>query len=445
MEDGNPRPGAFIIIFLILLNAFLVVAKTAFDNVSESTVRKKAEEGEQRALRLSKLFDKPDYYRHALLFSFLATNTMIGAVWMQSVLPYITGLAKKGIVKNCYSILYTVLLVMLSALFGAILPQKCARKYAQNIAYRYAWLIELIGVIFRPITWILEKIMYFLLRIVGIKGEKMQENITEDELISMVNEGHEQGVFDADEVEMISNIIELDEKEAQDIMTPKKRIIAVNATMTIEKALQFMLSEKYTRYPLFEDNRDNIIGVLYLKDVITAYIAKDQKNRSLREIAREAYYVPDTQNINILFHEMQSKNIHMAIVIDEYGQTAGLVAMEDFIEEIVGNIQDEYDEEEKLVIAKEKDYVIVKGIINLEDLEEETQINLINEDFDTLNGLLISLLDRIPGDGEQALLEYGGYQFEVLETKDRMIERVRISKLPEQENKEVELEEVQNL
>ncbi|MBE5967814.1 MAG: HlyC/CorC family transporter [Lachnospiraceae bacterium] len=445
MEDGNPRPGVLIIILLILFNAFLVVAKTAFDSINESMVRKKAEEGEQRAFRLSKLFDKPEHYRYALLFAFLAVNTMIGVVWMQSVLPAITGLTEKSFVKNCYSILYTLLLVMVSTLFGAILPQKCARKYAQNIAYRYAGLIALIGVVFWPVTWILEKIMRFILRIVGIKGEKLPENITEDELISMVNEGHEQGVFDADEVEMISNIIELDEKEAQDIMTPKKRIIAVNATMTLEKALQFMLSEKYTRYPLFEDNRDNIIGILHLKDVITAYITKDQKNKTLKEIAREAYYVPDTQNINILFHEMQSKNIHMAIVIDEYGQTAGLVAMEDFIEEIVGNIQDEYDEEEKLVIAKEADSVIVKGIINLEDLEEETQIDLLNEDFDTLNGLLISLLDRIPADGEQAVLEYGGYQFEVLETKDRMIEQVRISKLPGQENEEVPLEEVQNL
>jgi putative hemolysin len=250
----------------------------------------------------------------------------------------------------------------------------------------------------------------------------------------LVNEGHEQGVFDAGEVEMISNIIELDGKEAQDIMTHKIKIVAVNSEMTVEQALRFMLSENYSRYPLYEDNRDNIIGILHLKDVIIAYISEDLKNKPLKEISREPYFVPDTQNISILFHDMQSKNIHMAIVIDEYGQTAGLVALEDFLEEIVGNIQDEYDEEEKLIIAVEENTVIVKGSISLEELEDELNIVIDHEDFDTLNGLLISLLDRIPGDGEKATLDYKGYDFEILETKNKMIEQVRISKLPDHQD-----------
>lgn len=447
MEDGNPRLGILIIIFLILLNAGFTMIKTAFDNLSESTVRKKAEEGDLRSAKLVILLNKLDYYRHALLLVLVAMNTLIGVVWMQQILGYVNRLAHSDYIKNGYIIMYTVLLVMVSTLIGNILPQKYAAKHAHNVVYRYAGVIRILGVLLRPFTWILEKSMYFIFGVMGIKASELQENITEDEIISMVNEGHEQGVFDADEVEMIANIIELDEKEAQDIMTHKKKIVAVNATMNIEEALHFMLSEKYTRYPLYEENRDNIIGILHLKDVIAAYIAEDHRNKSLKEIARDAYYVPDTQNINILFHEMQSKNIHMAIVIDEYGQTAGLVAMEDFIEEIVGNIQDEYDEEEKLIIAKEEDYVIVKGAIYLEDLEEETGIDLVNEDFDTLNGLLISLLDRIPEDGEQALLNHSGYQFEILETKDKMIGRVRISKLPEEEEKreEVQLDHAENM
>lgn len=447
MEDGNPRLGFLIILVLVFFNAGFTLIKTAIDNLSESTVRKKAEEGDHRSAKLVFLFNKLDYYHHALLLALVATNIMIGVVWMQQILRYVNMLAGSDYIRNGYTIMYTIVLVMVSAFIGFAIPQKYAAKYAQNVAYRYAGVIRFLGFLLRPLTWILEKSMYFIFGLIGIKASELQENITEDEIISMVNEGHEQGVFDADEVEMISNIIELDEKEAQDIMTHKKKIVAVNATMSIEEALHFMLSEKYSRYPLYEGNRDNIIGVLHLKDVIAAYIAGDHKNKSLKEIARDAYYVPDTQNINILFHEMQSKNIHMAIVIDEYGQTAGLVAMEDFIEEIVGNIQDEYDEEEKLIIANEKDYVIVKGAIYLEDLEEETGINLINEDFDTLNGLLISLLDRIPEDGEQAILNYSGYHFEILETKDKMIERVRISKLPEEEqdNEEVQYDQAENM
>lgn len=246
-----------------------------------------------------------------------------------------------------YLIVFTILLVLVCTLFGTVIPSKLAIKDAQRVSYGVVGLVLLLGSILKPFTWVIEKLMYMFLLLFRIKPSDLEEKVTEDEIIYMVNEGQERGVFDAGEAEMISNIIELDEKEAQDIMTPKKKIIAINSEMKIEEALRFMLSENYSRYPLYEENRDNIIGILHLKDVINAYISDDSKDKQLKDIAREPYFVPDTQNINILFHDMQEKNIHMAIVIDEYGQTAGLVAMEDFLEEIVGNIQDEYDNEEK--------------------------------------------------------------------------------------------------
>jgi putative hemolysin len=334
-----------------------------------------------------------------------------------------------NVIKPGYYILFTILLVFFITLLGNVLPKKFAAKHAEAFFYRMAWLLRLMNFLLKPFTWLLEKILNIILIVFGIKPSELTDSVTEEEFISMVNEGHQQGVFDAGEVEMISNIIELDEKEAQDIMTHKIKIIAVNSEMSVEEALHFMLSENYSRYPLYEENRDNIVGILHLKDVINAYISEDLKNKPLKKIAREPYFVPDTQNINILFHDMQSKNIHMAIVIDEYGQTAGLVAMEDFLEEIVGNIQDEYDEEEKMILAVDEDAATVRGSVSLEELEDELNIFLENEDFDTLNGLLISLLDRIPGDGETATLDYKGYRFEILETKNKMIEQVRISKL----------------
>ena len=271
------------------------------------------------------------------------------------------------------------------------------------------------------------KITCFIFR---IQPHEFHENIIEEEIVSMVNEGHEQGVFDAGKAEMITNIIGLDDKEAKDIMTHKKRIKAIDVDMSLEETLQFMLDENYSRYPLYADNLDNIIGILHLKDVLGAYISTDDKKKTLQEIAREPYFVPDTQSVNLLFHKMQSNNIHMAIVIDEYGQTSGLVAMEDFLEEIVGNIQDEYDKEEKLILYADKDSCVVKSSICLEDLEDELDIVIEHEDFDTLNGLLISILDRIPTDGEKATLQYGGYRFDILDTMNKMIGRVKITKLP---------------
>jgi putative hemolysin len=389
MDDGNPITGMVIILFMILLSAVISSAKAALVNVNENNVKKKAE---------SVILEKPGRYLNVLelLHSFI--HIIIGMTFISYFPPRIeTMIVNSGIATNsnmirpAYYIFFTVMMVLVTALFGSILSKYLTIKHADTMA--------------------------------------CSDNVTEEEIISMMNEGQEQGVFNAGEVEMISNIIELGEKEAQDIMTHKKKIIAVNVEMTIEEALHFMLSEKYSRYPLYEGNRDNIIGILYMKDVISAYISEVSKHNSLKEITRVPYFVPDTQNINILFHEMQLKNIHMAIVIDEYGQTAGLVAMEDFIEEIVGNIQDEYDIEESMILTTEETCVTVKGSISLEELQEKLDINLYSEDFDTLNGLLISFLNRIPGDGEKATLNFQGYRLDVLETKNKMIQQVRISKM----------------
>lgn len=440
MDEGNPLSGTVIILLLILFNAVIISAKTAISNVNESNVKRKAESGQASAARLLTILDKPSCYINVLdlLLSFI--GVIIGMTFFSCFVPAMkAAIADDGLIPGnilrpvCY-ILATMLLVYLTVLFGITIPRRFATRYAENIAFLSAVIVKFLGFLFYPIAWLLEKLLTLLLSLVGIKPFDLTDNVTEEEIISMVNEGQEQGVLDAGEVEMISNIIELDEKEAQDIMTPKKRIVAVNSEMSVEEALHFMLSENYSRYPLYEGNMDNIIGVLHLKDVISAYISEDLRNKPLREISREPLFVPDTLNINILFRDMQSKNIHMAIVIDEYGQTAGLVALEDLLEEIVGNIRDEYDDEEDMVISSDENCCIVKGFISLEELEDRLDIHLVNEDYDTLNGLLISLLDRIPGDGEKATLNYLGYRFEVLDTRDKMIQQVRIVKLPKTED-----------
>jgi putative hemolysin len=455
MNDGNPISGMIIIFLFILLNAILSSTKAALTNINESSVKKKAETGQKSAQALLKILEKPGRKLYVLEMLLSFHHVIIGMVFFTSFMPGMEDVIVKSGIKADYSIIrllyyivFTILLVLITVLFGSILPKKIAIKYAGVMAYQSIGFVRLLGFLLFPLAFVMEKLMNMILFIIGIKPSELTDNVTEEEIISMMNEGHEQGVFNAGEVEMISNIIELGDKEAQDIMTHKKKIVAVNAEMAIEEALRFMLSENYSRYPLYEENQDDIIGVLHMKDVIRAYISEDLKYKPLSEIAREPYFVPDTQNINILFHEMQLKNIHMAIVIDEYGQTAGLVAMEDFLEEIVGNIQDEYDVEESMILAVDEEGVTVKGSISLEELEDELDITLYNEDFDTLNGLLISLMDRIPGDGEKATLIYQGYRFDVLETKNNMTHQVRISKLPvpkeeEHQQKEEELQSEQ--
>lgn len=266
-----------------------------------------------------------------------------------------------------------------------------------------------------------------------------QENVTEEDIKTMVNEGHEQGVLESSEAEMISNIFEFDDKQASDIMIHRKNIVALDGTMILRDAARFVLKEgTNSRYPVYGEDLDDIIGTVHMRDLL---IHAENPQESAMEIARipgvlrEAHFIPETRNINSLFKEMQSQKIHMEIVIDEYGQTAGLVTMEDILEEIVGNILDEYDVDEQYITRIGEDLTMT-GMTPLEEAQKALGIEFPEEDlenYDTVNGLLISRLDRIPGDEEQPEVRYQGYLFSVLKVKNKMIQSVRVTKLAEEE------------
>ena len=265
-----------------------------------------------------------------------------------------------------------------------------------------------------------------------------QENVTEEDIMTMVNEGHEQGVLESSEAEMITNIFEFDEKEAGDIMTHRKNIVALDGSMTLKEAARFVLKEaSNSRYPVYGKDLDDIIGTVHMRDVL---VHAENLQESRMEIAnvpgvlRPAHFIPETRNINSLFQEMQSQKIHMEIVIDEYGQTAGIVTMEDILEEIVGNILDEYDVDEQYIVRGEGDALIMSGMTPLEDAQDELGITFPEEDlenYDTINGLLISRLDRIPGEEEQPEIQYLGYRFCVLKVENKTIHSVRVTKIPQ--------------
>lgn len=271
------------------------------------------------------------------------------------------------------------------------------------------------------------------------------ENVTEEDIMTMVNEGHEQGVLESSEAEMITNIFEFDDKQASDIMTHRKNIVALDGSMTLKDAARFVLKEgKNSRFPVYGKDLDDIIGTVHMRDVL---VHAENLQESRMEIAnvpgvlRPAHFIPETRNINSLFKEMQSQKIHMEIVIDEYGQIAGLVTMEDILEEIVGNILDEYDVDEQFIVRGDDDALIMSGMTPLEDAEDELDFKFPEEDlenYDTINGLLISLLDRIPNEEERPEVRYQGYLFEVLKVENKMIHSVRVSKIPAEELQEAE-------
>lgn len=447
--EGHPIRGLISMLLLLVLNALVAAAEEAFGNVNESNVEHRAEEGERRAIRLKKLLDTPHYYRNVIEITVTAASLLAGMLYAFSLYGAIQKLLSRAISAGeeirvlpaaIVMVFITVFLIYLMVLFGILVPKKIAERIGERAAYGLAPLIVILYRILSPIVFLLEKNSNFLLRLFGFKKAKQEENVTEEEIISIVNEGHEQGVLEAEEAEMISNIIEFDEKEVKDVMTHRKRMVAIPADTSVDDALNFMLNEPFSRFPLYGENVDDIIGVLHLKDVMNFYANPKLRKRPLVEAAHEPYFVPDTQDLDVLFRDMQAKKIHMAIVADEYGQTAGLVTMEDILEEIVGDIQDEYDKEEELIRATGEDSFTVSGEITLEELSEETGIKIREEDeetFDTLNGLLVSLLDHIPQDDEVFSVEYEGFRFDSVAIRERVIRRVRVTKIAGAEEPEM--------
>lgn len=253
------------------------------------------------------------------------------------------------------------------------------------------------------------------------------DKITEEEIISMVNEGQETGVLQASEVEMIQNIFEFTDKEAKDIMTHRKSISALDGTMPFRQALDQVLKEPYSRFPVYIDNIDNIIGILHIKEVMAFSRDETIMDRQLKDIDglfTESEFIPETRKISDLFQKMQAKKAHMVIVVDEYGQTCGLVAMEDILEEIVGNIFDEHDRENQLIEKISDRHYKMHGMADFEDVKDALGIELEEEEYDTLNGFLISKINKVPADGETFSITYDGYLFDVTKVENKMIQNV---------------------
>ena len=263
---------------------------------------------------------------------------------------------------------------------------------------------------------------------------KNSEDVTEEEIISLVNEGHEQGFIRESEAEMIHNIFELSDKDAKDIMTHRKQICALDGNMTFSEALELILTKPFSRFPVYIEDMDDIVGQVHIKEMLLHArdaACADIPIRAIEGLMTPVDFVPETIGITALFQQMQTSKNHLVIVIDEYGQTAGLVAIEDILEEIVGNIFDEHDKEEHHIVARADGVWFMDGAADLEEVAETLGLEeLAENENDTLNGYLISLIDKIPSDGERFEVEAHGFLFRVLSVKDKMIRRVEVKKIP---------------
>ena len=269
----------------------------------------------------------------------------------------------------------------------------------------------------------------------GILGN---DDVTEEETISMVREGHEQGTILASEAELIHNVFEFDDKEVKDIMTHRKNIVSLDGSMSFIDAIEFIIDTGKSRFPVYENDVDSIIGVLHIKDAFTFFEKNEVYRSSIKDIdglIRPVDFIPETVNINDLFKKMQSKKSHLAMVVDEYGQISGLIAMEDILEELVGNIEDEHDEEENYIRKNDDETFIMDGMTEFSDVKEALSLPVDDDAYETLNGFIISLSDKIPEEGDKTVISAYGYRFSVMSVEDKVIKQVMIKKLAPEEKK----------
>lgn len=437
MDDGYWPVSILILAGFILLDAILYGFGAAIQNMNVNSLEKEAEEGNEKAARLLEMINQPGAFINTVQVVTNLIGIAAGAYVLQRLgflFRLLIRQAENGenwVISACSLVAAGILMLALLISLGILVPKKCAARKPEKWGYGVFPAVRVIMAVLKPFTVLVTALSALILKPMGIDPNREDDNVTEEDIMLMVNEGHEQGVLEAGEAEMITNIFELNDKQAGDIMTHRTNVVALSASMTLGEALGFILTEAInSRYPVYEKDIDDIIGILHMRDAMVCAEQQENLKKTLRElpdVLREAHFIPETRHIDTLFKEMQSQKIHMEIVVDEYGQTAGILTMEDILEEIVGNILDEYDEDEEFISREEDGSYVLDGLTPLEDVAKTLHITFEDEDeenFDTLNGFLISRLNRIPREGEQPEVRYGGYLFRVLSVENKMLHSV---------------------
>ncbi|MCI8983433.1 MAG: HlyC/CorC family transporter [Hungatella sp.] len=452
MDDGYWPFSFFLFFVFVMLEAAFYGFGSAIRNLNESNLEREAELGDEKAKKLLRFVNSPARFIDSMQIVSNTIGMVMGAYilkrWSQRLEAAIwqTRVLEGSVLRVASLLIIGVLLLVCVVSFGTIIPKRCGAREPEKWGYGLLPLISAMLVPLVPFIWLVSGLSFVVLKLCGIDMNTEEDNVTEEDIMSMVNEGHEQGVLEAKEAEMITNIFELNDKEAKDIMTHRTNIVYLSAAETLSDAIGFILREgKNSRYPVYEKDTDHIIGILHMKDAVIYGEGQAWKDKPIGQIPgllREAHFIPETRNIDALFREMQSQKIHMEIVVDEYGQTAGIITMEDILEEIVGNILDEYDAEEEF-IAVEEDGFILDGLTPLSEAAQALEIEFSEEEkdaYDTINGFLISKLDRIPKEDEDSEVEYKGYLFKILKVENKMIQSVKVTALPK-ERTDIDTEE----
>ncbi len=434
---GNLFWKLLLLIALIFVNAFFAASEIAIITLNDNKLKKMAEEGHKRAKMVLRLTEDSSNFLATIQIGVTLAGFLTSAVaassmseplarWFISLVP--AAAAYSAVIETISLILITLIMSFFSLVFGELVPKRVAMKKAEGISFAVIGILRVVAAITRPLVKLLSVSTNLVVRLFGIDPHADEEQVTEEEIRMMVDVGEEKGVIEVSQREMINNIFEFDDITAEDIMTPRTDVYALDVNDPIEEALSIAMQEGYSRLPVYEEDIDHVFGVLYVKDLLP-YVGKLlPESLSLRDFARPIYFVPGTKRCGELFSEMTEKHLQMSVVVDEYGGVAGIVTMEDLLESIVGNIQDEFDHEEEDITQTGEHSFEVDGSTAIEELNDMLDVKLPEGDYDTLGGFIMDRLGRIPT--EQETVTYENLAITVLKMDDRRIDTVHIEITP---------------
>ncbi len=412
---------------LILLNAFFAMTEIAFVSLNDAKIDLLAKSGDKKAQKIKKLLDVPSKFLATIQIGVTLAGFLSSAFAAESfaddLAPLLTPLLGSS-AKNIAIILVTILLSFFTLIFGELVPKRIGMKNHEKIAFATVGIIRAISIILAPFVKILTFATNAVSKLFGVT-ESDEEIVTEEEIRMMVDAGEEKGAIEEEEKEMINNVFEFNDISVSAIMTPRNDIFALDLNITVSELFDELGNDRtYSRIPVYDEDPDDIKGILYVKDVLNK-----PKDTKIADLIREPFYVPETMKINELFDALKLQKIQIAIVVDEYGGTAGLVTMEDVLEEIVGDIFDEYDEIENLYEAIDENTYIFDAGITIYDLSKVLDIDIEEGDYDTLSGYFLELLGRMPKENEHPTVTTDKLEMTVEEFKDNRILTVKIHKL----------------
>jgi CBS domain containing-hemolysin-like protein len=420
----------FITLLLVLLNGFFVAAEFALVKVRGSQLDIKVQKGSTRAKLAKSLLDKLDAYLSATQLGITLASLALGAVGEEEISRIVVRFFEKSGWEvdplTVHSISLPVALTLLTffhVTIGEQIPKMIGIKYSMDTALFIAWPLKIFYMVFSPFIWLLNKSSNVILRIIGIKRIGDDEVHTEEELRLILTESEEGGAIKPSENELIQNVFDFDDRLVKQIMVPQNRVSALDVEMGRNEMIKRVIDEGYSRLPVYLGDIDNVIGVVHSKDLLKAVI--DNKFKTIRDIMRPAHFIPESMHVNNLLKEFQKLHIQMAIVTNEFGATAGVVTMEDIIEELVGEIQDEHDEEKPIVEKKSETEYIINAHSSISDVNAALPMSLPeNPKYETVSGLINFLWGRIPAVNEKR--QYDGYEITILQRKKQTVELVKL-------------------